>query len=85
MKIQLFGAGCAACEKMKKHLETAVSELGIGCELQIVTRIADMIELGIFQTPTLTVNGEVLSAGRVLDVETIKKALAAAAASERQT
>lgn len=84
MKVQLFGAACAACEKMKKHVETAVLELRIPCELEHVTRISDMIEMGVTQTPTLIVNGEVVTAGRVLEVEAIKRTLVAAAALEKQ-
>ncbi len=83
VRIQLFGAGCAACEKMKGHVQAAITELRLPCEMEVVTRIAEMIEMGVTQTPTLLVNGKVVSAGRVLDVESIKRTLAAAAASER--
>jgi small redox-active disulfide protein 2 len=83
VRIQLFGAGCAACEKMKSHVQAAIDQLQLPCHLEVVTRIADMIELGVTQIPTFAVNGEVVSVGRVLDVESIKKTLAAAAASEK--
>ncbi len=82
MKIQLFGSSCAACDKMKTHVHDAVAQLQLPCDLEVVTRIADMIDLGITQTPSLAINGRVMSSGRVLDVDTIKGMLSAAAAGE---
>ena len=78
MRVQVFGTGCAPCKAMLKNVETAVAELGLGCQVEHMTRVRDMIDAGVTGTPALAIDGKLLSVGRVLDVTAIKAILGAA-------
>ena len=72
MKIEILGTGCPKCKKLTENVETAAKELGIQAEIVKVTRINEIMNYGVMITPALVVNGQVKSAGKVLDVEEIK-------------
>ena len=78
MKIQVFGSGggCAPCKTMLRNVEAAVAELDLAVPVEYVTRIQQMLDLGISGSPALVVDGEVKCAGKVLDVAAIKAVLA---------
>jgi small redox-active disulfide protein 2 len=75
MKVQVFGAGCASCKEMLSNVQTAVAELGLACQVEHVTRIQSMIDVGVSGTPALVVDGEIKCVGRALDVAAIKSIL----------
>ena len=77
LKIQVFGTGggCAPCKLMLRNAEAAVAELGLATRVEYVTRVLQMLELGITASPALVVNGEVKCMGRALDVAAIKTIL----------
>lgn len=77
MKIQVFGSGsgCAPCTTMLRNVEAAIAELGLSTQVEYVTRIQQMLELGIAGSPALVVDGDVKCVGRALDVATIKAIL----------
>ncbi len=77
MKIEILGTGCAKCEKMKKIVTVAADELNIRAEIVAVTDIQELISRGILSTPTLVIDGNVESRGRVLSVGKTKKLLSA--------
>ncbi len=85
MKIQVFssGGGCAPCKIMLRNVEAAVAELGIAADVEYVTRVQQMLDLGITGTPALVVDGEVTCVGRALDVAAIKRILTAPATDAR--
>jgi len=81
MKIQILGPGCQKCKKLAENVEAAVKELNNepgkkpGAEAQVVkiTNIDEIVKFGVMMTPGLAINGAVRSAGRILNVEEIKK------------
>jgi len=76
MKVQVFGAGCASCKTMLRNVEVAVAELGLGTQVEHVTRVQAMLDAGITGTPALVIDGRVKCVGRALDVPDIKSLLA---------
>lgn len=82
MKIEILGTGCAKCEKMKKIVVAAAEALNIDAEIVAVTDIQELISRGILSTPTLVINGNVESRGRLLSVGKTKKLLSAYANRE---
>ena len=72
VRIQVFGSGCAPCKAMLQNVQTAVAELELDTPVEHMTRVLDLIQAGITATPTFMVDGHVHSAGKVLDVATIK-------------
>ena len=75
MKIEILGAGCPKCKQLTANAETAVKELGMSAEIAKVTDIDKIVEYGVMTTPALAVNGAVVSSGKVLSKDEIKRIL----------
>jgi small redox-active disulfide protein 2 len=75
-KIQILGTGCPKCKLLAANAEAAVKELGIEAQIEKVEKIQDIMKFGVMTTPALVVDGQVKSAGKVLNAEDIKKFLA---------
>ena len=73
MKIEILGVGCPKCKQLTTNAETAVKELNIDAEISKVTDIDKITEYGVMMTPALAVDGTVVSAGKVLSKDEIKK------------
>lgn len=76
-KIEVLGTGCPTCRQLYANVEKAVKDLGIQAEIVKVDDIAAVIGRGVMVPPALVVDGEILSEGRVPDVNEIKKLLGA--------
>jgi len=76
MKIQVLGPGCYNCKLLAEKVEKAAQELGLEYELEKVTDVGEISELGVLMTPGLVINGEVKLSGRVPPVGRIKEILA---------
>jgi len=72
MEIKVIGPGCAHCKRLLEVTKQAVKEIGLETEVEYVTDIQKMVEMGIMQTPALAINGKVVLSGFVADVKTIK-------------
>lgn len=75
MKIEIFGNGCPKCRQLEKNAKKAVEELKIKAEIVKVADIEKIVAAGIMMTPALGVNGQIVSFGKVLTAEEIKKFL----------
>lgn len=74
-KIQILGTGCPKCAKLAENAEKAAREAGIEVEIEKVSDLKKMMELGVMMTPSLAVDGVVKSVGKVLSPDEIKKHL----------
>lgn len=66
MKLQILGSGCPKCKLLEQHTREAVAELGIQAEIEKVTDVEAIIEMGVMMTPAFAIDGVVKSIGRVL-------------------
>jgi len=73
MKIEILGVGCPKCKQLTVNAEAALKELDIVAEISKVTDIDKITEYGVMMTPALAVDGTVVSAGKVLSKDDIKK------------
>ena len=73
MKIEILGVGCPKCKQLAANTEEAVRELNIQAEIGKVTDIVKIAKYGVMMTPALAVDGTVVSAGKVLSKDEIKK------------
>jgi small redox-active disulfide protein 2 len=73
--LQILGTGCAKCQKLTLNTEAAARELGMEYQLVKITDLNEIMNFGVMITPALAVDGEVKVAGKVPDVEEIKKLL----------
>lgn len=75
MKIKILGSGCPNCKVLEANTKKALDELKMKANVEKVTDIGKIIEYGVMSTPALVINEKVVSSGRVLNSEEIKKLL----------
>ena len=75
MKIQVLGAGCPTCKKLYEITKQAVKEMGLSDEVEYITDIQQIVNMGLMSSPVLAVNGKSALVGLVPDVEKIKSAI----------
>ncbi|MFA5389061.1 MAG: thioredoxin family protein [Candidatus Omnitrophota bacterium] len=73
MKIEILGMGCPKCKQLTANAEAAAKELNIAAEISKVTDIDKITGYGVMMTPALAIDGIVVSAGKVLTKDEIKK------------
>jgi small redox-active disulfide protein 2 len=71
MKIQILGSGCPKCEKLEENARSAMTAAGIQADIEKVTDIDEIMNMGVMITPALAVDGIVKSAGKVLSPDQI--------------
>ncbi|MGA2070961.1 MAG: thioredoxin family protein [Sedimentisphaerales bacterium] len=74
-KIQILGSGCPKCKAMMQNAETAAKELGLEYTLDKVTDIKEIMKFGVMTTPALVIDGQVKTAGKLLNIQEIKEML----------
>lgn len=75
MKIEVFGTGCPKCRGVEHNVVKALERTGLKAEVVKVTDIGEIIDRGLMSTPGLSIDGEVVAAGRVPTVEEIVQML----------
>ena len=75
MKIKVLGSGCPNCKILEANTKKALEELKMKAGVEKVTDIAKIMEYGVMSTPALVIDEKVVSYGRVLSPEEIKKLL----------
>jgi len=73
VKIEILGIGCYKCKQLTANAEAAVKELNIIAEISKVADIDKITEYGVMMTPALAIDGAIVSAGKVLSKDEIKK------------
>ena len=73
MKIEILGVGCPKCKLLTANAEAAIKELNITADISKIMDITKITEYGVMMTPALAVDGIVVSAGKVLGKDEIKK------------
>ncbi|MFH1442630.1 MAG: thioredoxin family protein [Candidatus Micrarchaeota archaeon] len=71
MKIQIYGPGCRRCLTLENHVKDAVEKSGIKAEIGHVFDVNKMVDAGVISTPSLAINGKIVSQGKVLETEEI--------------
>jgi len=72
MKIEILGPGCPKCTKLYENVQEALRVTGKDAEIVKVADIKKITEYGVMMTPSLVVDGEVKTVGKVLSTEEIK-------------
>ena len=74
-EIKVLGTGCAKCTTLYDNVKSAVAELGIDGTVEKEQDIMKIMEYNVMSIPALVVDGSVLSTGKVLTIEEVKKLL----------
>ena len=71
--IQVLGSGCPTCKQLLETTKKVVQELKIDTEVEYITDVAKMIEMGVMTSPVLAVNGKPVLTGGGKREEDVKK------------
>ena len=72
MEIKILGPGCAKCHQVEKIVREAVSESGAVADIEHVTDFKKIASYGVFGTPSVVIDGEVKSVGKIPKKEDVK-------------
>jgi len=78
MKIEILGTGCQRCDQLYQNTLSAVSKVTSASEIN-VEKIGDVnyfTKMGVFMTPGLLIDGQVISTGKVPSTNEIMKIIA---------
>ena len=73
MKIVVAGPGCPRCHMTEKNVRDACAEMGLTADISHVFDFKEFIKLGVIMTPSVIVDGKIVTSGRVPTVEELKK------------
>ena len=75
MKVEVLGPGCKRCDQLYENVRKAVNELESSASID-VTKVKDInyfTKMGVFVTPGLIIDDEIISTGKVISTEVIKQ------------
>jgi small redox-active disulfide protein 2 len=65
LEIRVLGPGCPNCHRLMSEVMAVLTELEMAADLEHVQDLKKMAEFGPILTPTLVINGRIVSSGRV--------------------
>jgi len=75
VRIAVLGSGCATCKKLYELTKSSAEELGLKAEVEYVTDIQKIIEMGVMRSPVLAIDGKPVLAGMLPDKARIRQLL----------
>lgn len=66
LKIEVLGSGCKKCQQLEANVKEAITSLKLDAEVLHITDPIEIAKRGVMSTPALTVNGKVVSKGKVI-------------------
>lgn len=73
MILKILGTGCPKCKLLEDNVRKAVLEVGGNQQVEKVTGLDEIMGYGVMMTPALVVDEKVISVGKVLKPDEIKK------------
>ena len=71
LTIRVFGPGCANCRKLEEVSAKALAETGVAGEVLKVTDMKEILAAEVYKTPGLSINGKLVSTGRIPAPESV--------------
>ncbi len=72
IKIQVFGSGCPTCETLYNRVSKVTKEIKSELEVDYITDIRKMVELGAMSSPVFAINNQIITAGQMPEEDEIK-------------
>ncbi len=73
LDVKVLGVKCAKCDNLEREVRAVLAELDIPAEIEHVSDPKEIARYGIVPTPSLVVNGRIMSKGKVLSKEEIRE------------
>jgi len=64
-QVKILGSGCANCKRLEALTRKVVDAIGIQAEIEKVTEYPEIMRWNILSTPSLVIDGKVVSSGRI--------------------
>lgn len=65
-RIKVLATGCSHCSAMRENTREAVKQMGLENELACISDFSEIARMGVMSTPSLVVDGRLVSSGKVL-------------------
>jgi len=75
MRVEILGTGCKRCDQLYENALAAASSFGpeAGIAVEKIGDVNYFAKMGVFMTPALVIEGEVVAVGKVVTAEEIQK------------
>jgi small redox-active disulfide protein 2 len=73
LTIRVFGPGCANCRKLEEIATKALADTGVSGEILKVTDMQQIVAAEVYKTPGLSINGKLVSTGRIPAPESVRQ------------
>jgi len=73
--IEVLGPGCARCQETYRIVSEVVQAAGLDCNVQKVTALERMTDLGVLRTPAIAFDGKLVFQGNVPKPEQVSHLL----------
>ncbi|AEH56848.1 thioredoxin family protein [Streptococcus parasanguinis] len=70
---KILGSGCKKCNLLEEHVRQACKDEGLDVIIEHEKDFSKIAEYGVMSTPALVLNEKVVSTGKVLTVDDVKK------------
>jgi small redox-active disulfide protein 2 len=81
LTIKVFGPGCANCRKLEEIARDALARAGVAGEVLKVKDVNEIVAAGVLKTPGLSIDGKLVSTGRIPAPESVEAWIREAEAS----
>ena len=65
MDIKVLGPGCAKCDKTEKRIRQILDQTGVDASVEKVTDMMQIASYGVFDTPSVIIDGQLKCRGKV--------------------
>ncbi len=72
MVIKIFGPGCKNCLRVAENARAAIAQLGLDATIEKVENIQEFIKAGVFRTPGVAFDNEIICQGMIPSTEKLK-------------
>ena len=73
MNIKVIGSGCDNCNTLYANVWAATVKSGVQADIERVEDLIDIVKLGVMSVPAVMIDGKLVIAGRVAEVDEIVK------------
>lgn len=73
MNVKILGSGCKNCLTLTENVKSALNDMKIEANIEKVTDFKEISSYGILSTPGLVIDEKIVSYGKVLKSEDVKK------------
>ncbi len=75
LNIKVLGSGCPTCQALYNRVSKVIKEIDPMQDVEYITDVTKIVELGIMSSPVLIIDGQVISASKKLSEDEIREAI----------